>query len=467
MNLQLPIEYKNDRIRVVVQKISNSIQNNSIVFEILTIGREILDGRVIDTNSSFLAQELKKRGLTPRYAQKVDDDPQRMIDAFSIAQKRSTYVLVTGGLGPTQDDLSIEIFAQFIGKTLSLNKKALAQVKASFKKFKRPMAPIQKKQALLIEGCHVLTNTTGTAPGMYFHHQNCHWFFMPGVPREMYQMFQNEVLRYLPNNDHYRSWMWRTHFTSEGELQSRLTPALIQLPKKWEISFRTRFPENHVQLFADISDRNDSKKFVEITKQISHLLSDDVFESLDTSKNFEDPMQGEIENIVVNAAIKSNFLISTVESCTGGLIAHRLTNISGASSVFFQSQITYDNLAKIQLGVSKNTISKQGAVSEACAREMAESGLHKMKAAILKTPHAKKNLLCIATTGIAGPSGGSLKKPVGLCYIATSHFENSSSTVKTRVCKVQLRPHLDRQSYKLGFSQKALDELRNYLLISA
>ena len=421
------------------------------LLEIITIGREILDGRVTDTNSVFIGQELGKLGIAPRFGQRVDDSIERIVQAFEIAQTRSHFVLVTGGLGPTEDDLSARAFAEFCGHALAENAEALAQVIHFFEVIKRPMIELQKKQALLPTGVQVLRNERGSAPGFSLSHTGVQWFFMPGVPAEMKMMLTKHVLPKLPAQENYRSHSWYTQFTSEGDLQKRLGEVLARLPKDWELSFRTHFPENHIGLLGSCAGAaSRTQLFDELVLQISRALGDDVFSSGPAAQTLE---QGVVQNLIAK-----NFRIASVESCTGGPVASRLTDIPGSSQSFWASWVCYDNKAKQALGVSPELLDSHGAVSPEVAARLAELGLLKLRQ-MMDAQAGAKTALCVSTSGIAGPTGGSTEKPVGLCYVALAPTDR-----ETEVIKVQGRPGLSRAQNKLLFSQKALEIVRRRIL---
>lgn len=412
--------------------------------EIITIGREILDGRVIDTNSVFLAQTLKSRGLVVRWAQRVDDEIARIVEAFKIAATRSDFVLVTGGLGPTGDDLTAEAAAEFLGEDLSLHAPALEQISQYFARIGREMLDVQKKQALLPRSAKILSNPVGTAPGFSIEKNGCRFFFMPGVPKEMKPMFSTLVLPQLPPNADYTGYQWATQFTSEGELQKRLSSVHKKLPKGFEITYRTRFPENHIGLFANTVTAEEKNQFSQLQNEMSQLLGRDVFSSGAELKS--------LEECVIDILVRKNIFVVTVESCTGGLVYNRLTNVSGSSQVVAGSYGCYANEMKIDLGVNPKSIERFGAVSKECALELAESGLKKFQS-VFKNQRA----VCVSTTGIAGPSGGSPEKPVGLCHLAVA--SSFTDPVHFELCG---RSGLERTDYKNLFSQKALDLLRLY-----
>lgn len=417
--------------------------------ELITIGREILDGRVLDTNAVAMAEVLRTVGLVPRFGQRVDDEMGRIVESFQIASKRAQIILVTGGLGPTSDDLTAEAFAKFLGEKVICNPEALAQIEALFQKYDRPLTDVQRKQAFIAPSCFILENTQGTAPGFGLERDGLSWFFMPGVPHEMLTMLKNQVLPRIKSRgaQNPKSMTWATQFTSEGGLQKILNPIEKLLPAGFELTYRTRFPENHIGLYADCSSNAQDEAFEKIARQISTALGDDVFT---TARGLE-RLQG-LEDVVVNKLTSEKRYLCTVESCTGGLVANRITNVAGSSAIFFGSYLTYDNLAKEALGVPRSLLVEHGAVSAQVAQKLAESGLRALTSsgALNGRPG-----LCIATTGIAGPGGGSSAKPVGLCFIALAQTGSP-----TEVEEVRARINLSREWNKLFFAQKALDMVR-------
>jgi nicotinamide-nucleotide amidase len=414
------------------------------LIEIITIGREILDGRVIDSNSAYLGEELHKRDLCPRFAQRVDDHADRILMAFKTAAKRSTVIIVTGGLGPTSDDITIESFSKFQNESFQLNTIALGFVEEAFRRMNRPFTDVQKKQAFFPENGIPLENIWGTAPGMFYNHDGKMWFFLPGVPKEMKGIFQHSVLEKLaPFTQKPRSWTWKTQFTSEGELQTRLKPLIeIADANNFEFTFRTRFPENHLGLLAHNLGPDQVKIFDQLKKNISTTLGPNVFS--------EGEIPPSIEEVLLKQLQQKDIDLVFVESCTGGSLASRMTRVPGVSSHFWGSYTCYDNSAKEALGVSNLVIKKEGAVSELCARELALSGLK------TKIPHKPKPTLCLSTTGIAGPEGDTPDKPLGLCFIAAALCTQQGKVEKVATEKIQARAGLTREENILFFTQKAL-----------
>jgi nicotinamide-nucleotide amidase len=431
-----------------------TLQGAAPIVEILAIGREILDGRVIDTNSVWMAEKLKERGLIPRYGQRVDDDFDRVIEAFEIAQRRSQIILVTGGLGPTADDLTAEAFGRFTGEKLELHPEAMAQLEAWFKRMNRTLLDVQRKQAYFPKSCRVLENFEGTAPGFARRFDSGQsWYFTPGVPKEMKRMFTEHILPELPRVEGYRSSSWATQFTSEGELQKRLNPVHAILSETegsaFEITYRTRFPENHIGLHGVCTTPARNTQYLKLAKEIETLLGEDIFSGGIDKENTL------LEFQVVQKLKAAGAIVATVESCTGGLVANRITDIPGSSAVYWGSWLTYDYRAKEELGVPKDLMIKHGAVSPEVAKALAEAGLVKLTKLVSGAGLPVDKLLCVSTTGIAGPGGETPKKPVGLCYVALAKANG-----ETLVEEVLGRPQFLRTENKTLFAQRALDLVR-------
>ncbi len=263
----------------------------------------------------------------------------------------------------------------------------------------------------------------------------------------MIPMLRDELLDRLPGVPGYRTHAWATHFVPEADLQDRLKSLIDALPSGFELSFRTRFPENHIGLHASCWSPELSRTFDETQKKITSALGADAF-----SEGVE---LEELSTVVLRNARESEAWISCVESCTGGLIASKLTSVAGASQNFFAGWTTYHNGAKEALGVDPALLAKHGAVSEPVARAMAERGLAVTEAGLGTNPAGSIRSFCLSTTGIAGPSGGSLEKPVGLCFIGLA-----TSGTETLVEEVRAPKGLERQQYQSYFAQKALNLLR-------
>ncbi len=404
--------------------------------EIINTGSELLLGTTVNTHAPWMGIELFKLGLRVQRQTTVPDGEAINL-AMTEAMERSDVVIVTGGLGPTSDDITREAAAEVLGVELITDEAALRSIEAFFAHRDRKMAEDNKKQALNPVGGDILPNPNGTAPGIYTPPRMsgdrlCALFLLPGPPSEMRPMFEIEVeprLRSLAgtNEDHHVQVL---RFTGVGEsdFHAKLDKELMTIADL-EVGYCARTREVDLRLIG-------SKKS---TKQASQLALS-TFPGMCFSQNGES-----LEEIVVKLLDQQGKTISMAESCTGGLIAHRITNVPGASEVFTHGFVTYSNPAKQQLlGVSATTLEQHGAVSEAVAMQMAEGALAKAQADI-----------AVSVTGIAGPGGGSEDKPVGTVWIGIATATSSKAIKK-------FTPY-GREIFKQATSQDALNLVRRTL----
>lgn len=381
------------------------MRNSKITIEVLSIGDEILAGNILNTNTQFLSDQMWSLGYDVRYQTTVGDDELDITKSLELAASRAQIVLVTGGLGPTDDDFTIEIAARTFGFELDFHQASIDRIDEFLKARGRKMSDRQKKQALVPKGGFAMQNDFGTAPGIAFKVENTQFYFMPGVPREMKPMFKKHVLEHVkqenPSPFHLHTSFLRVAGLPESELNQMLEPVMKgrSFLDDARIGFRVQFPELMLKVSAWSDSLQDAKaKQQKALQQIQTVLGKHAY-----SDNPDDCL----ENHIIANAIQKGKTIATAESCTGGLIAHRLTNVSGSSQVFKGGLVTYSNALKQSLlRVSEKTLSEQGAVSEECAREMLK-GLKQQTGADL----------CVSVTGIAGPTGGTKDKPVGTVYI--------------------------------------------------
>jgi len=382
-----------------------------IFAEVITIGDEILYGQILDTNSQWISQKLDALGIKVRRKYSISDKKEEIIAGIDEALKRSDVILVTGGLGPTKDDLTKHTLAEYFNMPLVLNEDALDDVKDIFKRYGKELTEINRQQAFLPKGCVKITNERGTAPGMWFQTGKKILVSMPGVPYEMEAMMSKSILPKIKKE--YRlpvivHKVIKTIGIGESTLSERIAnwedalPAhlgLAYLPGKGQVRLRlTGVGEDANVLEREMTD--------EIAK-VHPMISPYVF-------GFGDI---EIED-AVGELLKSNHLtIATCESCTGGFLAHRLTSVSGSSEYFMGSIVAYHNdIKRNEVEVSSKTLENFGAVSEEVAKEMAE-GIRK-----------KFNVdIGISTTGIAGPDGGTEEKPVGTVWLAISYGKTTEA----------------------------------------
>ncbi len=409
--------------------------------EIIATGDEIRSGVLVDSNSARIAQELEIAGVTVCRHHSVGDDLNQLVDLFREVGHRSQVAVVTGGLGPTVDDLSAQAAAAAAGVELALNPEALKIVERFFKKVNRPMTPSNRKQADLPKGAVVLDNPVGTAPGFTLSVDNCVFYFLPGVPHEMKQMLQNEVLpRIMESLDGRQTFPMVKTISCFGLPESMVGEKMEGLSAQFprlKLGLRAKFPEIQVKLYGQGSDRAQlDAQFEAATAWVRQELGRHVFSEDGKS------MAAAVGELLQ----KKGATLAVAESCTGGLIAHRLTNVPGSSDYFLLSAVTYANSAKIDvLGVRPETIENFGAVSKETVAEMAQG--------VRRTAKATYGL---AVSGIAGPGGGTPDKPVGtLCTALSGPTETQAH-----------RHHFTygrRQMFKSMFAMAALDLLRKHL----
>lgn len=410
--------------------------------EIITIGDELLIGQIINTNQAYIAEQLNNVGIYCERMTTVGDDAKTILDAFTAAFNRVDVVCVTGGLGPTHDDITKKVVCDFFDTDLIMNSDVLEHIKALAQK--RNIAMIQSNidQALVPRNSNVIPNLIGTAPGMLFEQTNKFFFVMPGVPYEMKGMVDSWIIPFLKKkniNNIVRHRTLKTTGIGESMLAHEIgdivdvigsdgTTTLAFLPNPMGTKLRITVKEKSEEIAqAKIAF---SEQF--LRKKIGkYIYSDD-------EKDLED---------VVGELLKRNKLtITTAESCTGGLIANRITNVSGSSEYYVGGFIVYSNELKIEeLGVPEKLINNFGAVS----KEVAEAMAHGARL-------SAKTDIALSATGIAGPTGGTIEKPVGLCWIGYSDQE-STFALKFNFGDNRIR-------FKERASQTALELLRKKLM---
>lgn len=375
-----------------------------ILAELLTIGDEILYGQIVDTNSQWMSVELDKLGIKVIRKTTVGDQEDEILTAFAEAEKRADIILITGGLGPTNDDLTKPCLCKYFNCGLVMNEEALAEVTEFFKSRGRELTEVNRQQAMMPTACDKITNEIGTAPGMWFSKDGKVFMSMPGVPHEMKLMMNNYVLPRLkatfktPTIYHK---VVRTIGIGESVLAEKIADwenslpkhiGLAYLPSLGEVKLRiTGFGESHETLEAEINS---------LIPKLEDRVGQFIF------GYGEDP----IELVIGNKLKEKKLTLSIAESCTGGYLSHLVTSIPGSSEYFLGSIVPYDYQIKMrQLGVKPETLEKYGAVSEPTISEMAN------------IVRAKFNTdIGVATSGIAGPGGATPDKPVGTVWIAYS-----------------------------------------------
>ena len=367
--------------------------------EILSVGTEILLGDILNTNSRYLSRELASLGIDVYYHQVVGDNRERILNALRESFNRSDIIITTGGLGPTKDDMTKELVAEFLGMDMYLHEEILKKIEDYFKKMGKIPVKSNEKQAYFPKEAIILENNNGTAPGAIFEKDGKAIIVLPGPPKEMEPMFNESVRGYLEKLTGYTivSEVLRVFGIGESEAESKLqdlidngeNPTIAPYAKEGEVTFR---------ITAKGKDEEEARELIKpLKEEVYNRLGDLIYNTGDVS----------IQETVGEMLVNKNMTIGVSESCTGGLVSAKLIEYPGISSVFLEGAVTYSNEAKMRtLNVKKDTLEKFGAVSEETAREMAEG--------IAKRCGAR---IGVSTTGIAGPGGGTEEKPVGLVYI--------------------------------------------------
>lgn len=375
---------------------------------IITIGDELLIGQVVDTNSAWMAQELNKIGIWMKRKVAVGDDRQEIIRALDEESQVSDIILITGGLGPTADDITKPVLCEYFGGKLVMDERVLAHITHIFEKIlKKPVTEVNRKQAEVPDTCTVLDNPWGTAPGMWFEKNGKVFIAMPGVPIEMKGIMQHRVLDVLKERFTLPVILHQTVLVA-GIGESLLAEAIKEweaaLPNYIRLAYLPNFGLVRLRMTATGNDKQQLE--TELERQLAGLKPL-IKEWLVIDEDMT------MQQVVAKLLKERKQTAGTAESCTGGYIAHLLTMDPGASSNFKGSIVSYDNAVKTDvLGVSPATIESTGAVSEETVTEMIKGALE-----VLKTDYV------IATSGIMGPDGGSEKKPVGLVWIAVGNKE--------------------------------------------
>jgi nicotinamide-nucleotide amidase len=407
--------------------------------EIIAIGSEMLAPDRTDTNSLWLTEKLNRIGIDVKLKTIVGDDDARLEELVRDAVKRSRVVITTGGLGPTEDDITRKVVARAVNRRLSLDEKVLNEIRTRFQSFGVSMPERNSRQAMVIDGAEVLPNPNGTAPGLFLEHDRCAIALLPGPPREMKPMFENHVqakLESLSGDIRFARRVLRVSGMGESAVDEKIAPIYTQFENpQTTILFNSSEIEIHLRAHARTEE--DAEALLDhLSLKIEQALGNSVFS-----------FRGEtMEEVVGRRLAITGFTLSVAESCTGGLISQRLTNVPGASKYFLEGVVTYSNQSKTRLlGVDKKLIKEFGAVSQQVARDMARGVRHKAKTDF-----------GLAITGIAGPDGGSEEKPVGLVYVALAddaHTEHKRFVIPG-----------DRELIRWRASQAALDMLRRRLI---
>jgi len=372
--------------------------------EIITIGDELLIGQTIDTNSAWMGAELSMAGFDIKRKISIHDKRPDIINALSDSVGKSDVVLITGGLGPTSDDITKTTLCEFFNTRLITNNEVLRMVENMMRRRNFPMNDNNKRQAEVPESCRVLTNGAGTAPGMWFEKEGTVFISMPGVPAEMKYIMNEHVLpalkkRFTTQVIQHRNIM--TYGTPEAKLAEMLTGFEAELPVNIKLAYLPSSGIIKLRLTGTGNNRDTVSEAIGIqVKKLYSLIPDLIYGENEES----------LAAVIGKLLKERRKTLCTAESCTGGNIAHMITGVAGSSDYFTGSVVAYSNRVKVQLlGVDKKAVEIDGAVSENVVKRMAEGARR-----LLDTDFS------VATSGIAGPAGGTDEKPVGTIWIAVA-----------------------------------------------
>jgi nicotinamide-nucleotide amidase len=408
--------------------------------EIICIGSELLKPNAVETNSLFLTKELNNLGFRVNIKSIVEDKAKTLTKLLTDSCERSALIIATGGLGPTVDDVTIRVVSKVLARKMVLNETVLNKIieKFSYRGLEMPLN--NRKQALIPLGAKVLENKLGTAPGLWLKENTRQFFFLPGVPSEMKQIFKDHIAPILRNIAKGRIFKTKI-FKLAGLTESEVDWRIKDLTKKYQNEITILAYPGQIEIAFQVEARNHKEadsKINNFAQQLRKEFGNDIF-------GFDDDS---LEAAVGNMLKQKKATLAIAESCTGGLISSRITNVPGSSEYFERGVVVYSNQAKIELlGIKPELIESYGAVSEEVAEAMAQ-GVKKKSS----TDYG------LSVTGIAGPTGGSENKPVGLVYIGLA--EKNKVTVSKNIFSG------NRDRIKFYSSQAALDLLRRQMLRS-
>jgi nicotinamide-nucleotide amidase len=407
---------------------------------ILSTGDELTTGRVVDTNSAAIANRLSSAGIEVAAVLKVGDDREKLLWALGQARDLGDLVIGTGGLGPTADDLTTEVIAEFLGCKLQLDEPVAKSLKQRFEALGFTWTANNLKQALFPEGSTIIPNPVGTAPGFRASiGQGKTLIWLSGVPQEMIATLSETVMPWLAQQrgeaEQISACTFKIHGLTESKLDDILKP--VKLDPQAKLSFRVYYPDLSLRLTVRGGTERE-KIFARLGEQIRGLLGSYVYAEDDLT----------LEEVVGRLLLARQQTLALAESCTGGYISHRITRVAGSSAYYLGGAVTYSNEAKVRfLGVKTTTLENQGAVSRETALEMSQ-GIRKKTGASIS----------LSVTGIAGPGGGSPEKPVGTVWISIDKNDLHEARF--------FQFHGERERIILGTSQAALNWLRTALLDS-
>lgn len=394
-----------------------------MVVELISVGTELLLGNIVNTNAAYLSEKCAQLGLSCYFQTVVGDNEERLTYALKSAMDRSDIVILSGGLGPTEDDLTKEVAAKVCGRELQMHEPSKAALQAYFTERGIELTDNNWKQALMPVDAIVLENHNGTAPGVIIEAENAKVILLPGPPNELYPMFEESVVPYLEKLTDKVICSRTVKICGIGESKAEeMVKDLIDAQTNPTIATYAKTGEVHIRVTASAEDKRAAAKLIKpVVKELKNRFGWHVYTT-------EEDVT--LEKAVADLLMENDLTVTCAESCTGGMISARLINVSGVSQVYKSGVVTYSNKAKRRfLGVKKATLGKHGAVSAKTATEMAKGAAQLAKADV-----------AVAVTGIAGPEGGTKEKPVGLVYIACRvkdstvvkeyHFKGNRSKIR-------------------------------------
>ena len=424
-----------------------------MVVELISVGTELLLGNIVNTNAAFLAEKCAGLGLSCYYQTVVGDNRERLAGVMRTALERSDILILTGGLGPTQDDLTKETVAEVWNRELKMDGHSLERIESFFKERGLEMTENNKKQALVPEGAIVVDNDNGTAPGIILTEGEKRIILLPGPPNELKPMFENSIVPYLNGLENPEepgiiySKTVKICGMGESKVESEITD--LESMENPTVAPYAKTGEVHLRVTARAADEKEARKKVKpVVKELKSRFGADIYST---------KAETTLEMAVADLLMANDLTVTTAESCTGGMIAARIINVPGVSECYKAGLVTYSNKAKRKfLGVRKSTLDKYGAVSSKTASEMAKGAALLMKSDV-----------AVAVTGIAGPDGGTEEKPVGLVYIGCSvkgevtvkeyHFSGTRSQIReatTSAALILMRSCILKYFSKVTFGKK-------------
>ena len=377
---------------------------------LISIGDELLIGQTVNTNTSWLAEQLTARGVDVLEMTTVPDEKDAILKVFKEATERAELVICTGGLGPTSDDLTAKLLGEFFGEKTEFNEEVFSWISEFKKTQKKPINELHRQQAILPLGFKYFRNSAGTAPAMSYQSNGTFFIALPGVPYEMKALMDEEVFPYLSEKITRKAIRTKTLLTAavpESEIASTLKELEEKLPQGVSLAYLPSLASVKIRINSKAEDEDAAEKGLKTTEEkIRQLLGDSVYgEDEDT-----------LEELIGQLLLDKGWTMATAESCTGGYIAHMITTVAGSSQYFNGSVIAYSNAVKVELlKVRKKTLEEYGAVSEHTVTEMLGGICKRLKADC-----------AIAVSGIAGPGGGTKEKPVGMVCVAVGNANNQN-----------------------------------------